>query len=1222
VSALAGALVVLTTGALIPTSAVAAPDTIFGNTTPATIDSGDPGSVELGVKFQSEVAGSVVGVRFYKATGNTGTHIGSLWSADGTLLASATFAGETASGWQQVSFSKPVQITANTAYVAAYLAPEGHYSDTASGFESTGVSNPPLSALANDISPDGVYTYSSGQTFPTSTFNATNYWVDVEFEPPATVPGQVTNVKATAGAGSASLTWSAPSSGGPVFEYTITPYIGSQAQPSTTLTGAPPPTGDTVTGLHAGTSYTFTVAAANALGAGPASEPSSPVTPTDATAPAAPTGVTATAGDMSATVKWTAPFDGGSPITSYKVIPYVGSTAQAATTVSGSPPETQATITGLNNGTSYTFTVAASNALGEGPPSEHSSAVTPTVTPIAYPDLKLLMPTGDISIVSSGESRTLEFTHITWDAGAGPLEIRPRYDSLTGISQGYQALYTSPSPGVWQFADSVPIVGPMIWAPPSDYNFALNSFGLYTVASGGGIGSLVATSPKVLYCMTSDTLVGGVPNTPSDNGYPGSACGQPEGTLGLSVGWGDQYDATDGGEGIPISSLPNGAYWLRGVVDPNHYFAESNTANNITETKLQIEGNAVKVLEQIHPEVAPPTVALTSPAEGATVSGATTLSATASGPSPISSVQFLLDGQPIGAPVTASPYTLDWSTTGIAPGSHYLSARATDGNGFVGTAADVPVTVGTRVGSVRIDTVVSESGKSTTATPAFSTAEPGEVLVAFAGSDGPSSGGQTLEVSGAGLQWSLVKRANSQAGDAEIWTATALSSLLNASVTATAADGGYTQTLTVVAFSRAAGVGASSAAGAAEGAPAVSLTSTQAGSAAFATGNDYDNAIARTLGGEQEMLEQTLNESTGDTFWTQYATAPSSAAGQTMTLDDTAPTTDRWNMAAVEVLPAGPEEPDEEPPSVAIVNPTPGATVSGTTQLSANANDNVAVASVQFYLDGEPLGQPVGKAPYAISWDTTTASEGSHTLTATATDTSGNAGHSAPVEVFVQNPVEEPACFIADVIVSAEGEQKVKTPKFTTAEPGEQLFAFVSADGPQGAGMQWAKVAGARLRWKRLARANSQSGDAEIWTAEAPEQIVNKRVKSSLHLEGYDQQLTLVAMQGAKGAGATVTGGAPSGEPRVTLKTQQAGSLVYAVGSDWDSAVARTLGPNQTLLRQDLDTAAGNTFWSQFTSGLTGSAESLVTMNDTAPTGDQWNMAAVEIVAANVGGNY
>jgi Domain of unknown function (DUF4082)/Fibronectin type III domain/Glycosyl hydrolases family 16 len=282
-------LVVLVAGLLLPARVVAAtPDTIFGSSAPATIDSGDGSSVELGVKFSSEVSGEVTGIRFYKASANTGTHVGSLWTTGGTLLASATFTGETASGWQQVAFSSPVAIAANTTYVAAYLAPKGHYSDTSSGLATASAGNPPLTALANSTSANGVYAYSSTSVFPTSTYKATNYWVDVDFEPaaPPTAPGQVVGVAATAGTGSATLTWKAPSSGGAPTKYMITPYIGSTAQPTTTITGAPPATSATITGLTAGTAYTFTVTAANAAGSGPASEHSGAITPTEPSAAA------------------------------------------------------------------------------------------------------------------------------------------------------------------------------------------------------------------------------------------------------------------------------------------------------------------------------------------------------------------------------------------------------------------------------------------------------------------------------------------------------------------------------------------------------------------------------------------------------------------------------------------------------------------------------------------------------------------------------------------------------------------------------------------------------------------------------------------------------------------------------------------------------------------------------------------------------------------------
>jgi hypothetical protein len=138
--------------------------------------------VELGVKFRSDTGGTITGIRFYKASGNIGTHVGSLWSATGQQLASATFTNETVSGWQQVNFAPPVSITANTVYVASYNAPGGHYSQDENYFATAGVDSPPLHALRDGESgSNAVYSYGVAGTFPTLTFNASNYWVDVVF---------------------------------------------------------------------------------------------------------------------------------------------------------------------------------------------------------------------------------------------------------------------------------------------------------------------------------------------------------------------------------------------------------------------------------------------------------------------------------------------------------------------------------------------------------------------------------------------------------------------------------------------------------------------------------------------------------------------------------------------------------------------------------------------------------------------------------------------------------------------------------------------------------------------------------------------------------------------------------------------------------------------------------------------------------------------------------
>ena len=125
----------------------------------------------------------MTGIRFYKGATNTGTHVGHLWTTTGQLLATATFTGETASGWQEVSLGSPVAITANTTYVVSYHAPRGNYAVTDQQFLSAGVDNPPLHALRNgDDGGNGVYGYGPSGTFPNGVYRSEGYWVDVVVE--------------------------------------------------------------------------------------------------------------------------------------------------------------------------------------------------------------------------------------------------------------------------------------------------------------------------------------------------------------------------------------------------------------------------------------------------------------------------------------------------------------------------------------------------------------------------------------------------------------------------------------------------------------------------------------------------------------------------------------------------------------------------------------------------------------------------------------------------------------------------------------------------------------------------------------------------------------------------------------------------------------------------------------------------------------------------------
>ena len=173
--------VAVTVGAAAP---IVCPCSLWNTTVvPTVVEDSDSSAVQLGVKFSSTLAGNISGIRFYKGPGNTGIHIGSLWRADGTFLANATFQNESASGWQTATFTSPVSITANTTYVAAYYAPVGHYSYNSGYFNASAANSAPLSAPSSpDADGNGVFAYGTANSFPDQSWGGSNYWVDVIFE--------------------------------------------------------------------------------------------------------------------------------------------------------------------------------------------------------------------------------------------------------------------------------------------------------------------------------------------------------------------------------------------------------------------------------------------------------------------------------------------------------------------------------------------------------------------------------------------------------------------------------------------------------------------------------------------------------------------------------------------------------------------------------------------------------------------------------------------------------------------------------------------------------------------------------------------------------------------------------------------------------------------------------------------------------------------------------
>lgn len=230
---------------------------------PANQQESDTQSVTVGLKFYSDVAGSVTGIRFYKGALNTGTHVGTLWSSSGAKLASVTFSGETSSGWQQASFSSPVNIAANTPYIVAYTAPYGRYAGD-QYYRWTNLNATPLHV--SGASP-GMYAYGSGPMYPTNTWNSCNYWVDVVFKTSGSTTPSTYSISGTvSGSGTTTVTLSGPVSRStptdslgkftfgslPNGSYVVAPsksgYTFTPVTRSVTINGASVTTGVTFTG--------------------------------------------------------------------------------------------------------------------------------------------------------------------------------------------------------------------------------------------------------------------------------------------------------------------------------------------------------------------------------------------------------------------------------------------------------------------------------------------------------------------------------------------------------------------------------------------------------------------------------------------------------------------------------------------------------------------------------------------------------------------------------------------------------------------------------------------------------------------------------------------------------------------------------------------------------------------------------------------------------------
>jgi hypothetical protein len=186
---------------------------------------------------------------------------------------------------------------------------------------------------------------------------------------------------------------------------------------------------------------------------------------------------------------------------------------------------------------------------------------------------------------------------------------------------------------------------------------------------------------------------------------------------------------------------------------------------------------------------------------------------------------------------------------------------------------------------------------------------------------------------------------------------------------------------------------------------------------------------------------------------------------------------------------------------------------------------------------------------------------------------------------------------------------------FRTTQANEVVLAFVSADAnpPPAANTTVTSVSnsGGGVAWTLVRRANAQLGTAEVWRAIMPTARTGT-VTAFLNQFVPARSITVVSFLNATGTGASGSFSAASGAPTGTIATQSANSWVWGVGTDWASATARTVPANQTMVHQYLS-ANGDTYWVQRQNALTPIAGTSVTINDTAPTADRYNLVVVEI---------
>jgi large repetitive protein len=469
---------------------------------------------------------------------------------------------------------------------------------------------------------------------------------------PAKAPEAPTGITTTAGTGKVTVGWTEPAdNGSAITSYTVQAYdnAGNAVAGATCTATAPATTCDVSANLAAGSAYTFKVTATSAAGTSAASTASTSASVN--AAPSEPRNVTAVKGNTTATVSWDAPLDSrGSDVTGYTVTAYTSGNVAAGTCTSVAPTET-CVVTGLTNGTPYTFKVTATNGIGTSAQSTASSAATPSTVPNA--------PTG-VTVASGDAQVTVSFTAPTNNGGS----------SITG--------YTVTA------SDGSTISGTT--SPLTITGLTNGTAYTFTVKATNINGDSVASSASASVTPVASSIpVLVTPGQPTGNPYVGSTLtsnvvfsGSPTPTQ--TYQWKVCESQTDLSSCTNISGATSASY-IPTISELGKYIVVVATATNrvgsVTETS-----NPTLVIQPEIDLVAP------SPVPGATAGTAYVLSLAAVGG--VGAFAYTVSNGSLPAGLTLDPLTGQLAGTPTTAGTYTFTVRATDSNGVF---KDVVVTL-------------------------------------------------------------------------------------------------------------------------------------------------------------------------------------------------------------------------------------------------------------------------------------------------------------------------------------------------------------------------------------------------------------------------------------------------------------------------------------------------------------------------------------------------